>query len=283
MSYIALGIKLAGLLLSGRVVREEDIEKSYTAVSGSYERMYLSVMHRYNDILLKKENPSATEHMRILDLAGGTGYNCRVLKKIYPRARYDLVDASAGMLKKAGAGVHRYKKDMLAYLRQCDTKYDIIVCSWAIIYSAPKKVVKECCRHLKPGGLLKVIVNKRDTLPQIRRLFPRLLSEHVRDIKKVMLKLPTPRSLRAFDAWFGEGFTCLLKAQGRHKFCFASSEEAIRFVTSTGALAGYDRMLDLRSGHMRKRMAQLLEEPVITHSFAYGIYQKKYKEDYADE
>lgn len=276
MSYIQLGMKLVSLCLKKQFVTPKDIANSYTIIGQEYENTYLNEMHKYNDILLKKGNLKRDKEIKILDLAGGTGYNCRVLKRIYPHAQIDLVDNSIGMISKiSDDGIQVCKADMLEYLNECQKKYDIVVCSWAIIYSSPRKVVKGCYRVLKNGGILKIIVNMRSTLPEIRKIYPKLLARNVSAVKKVMFELPTPKSVRQFEAWFKDGFICCMKKTGKHEFHFNTKEEAVNFVTSTGALAGYDVMIDLHNKKMQKEMELLLKEPKITHSFVYGIYRKR--------
>lgn len=276
ISYIKLGIKLVILFLQNKIVTSEDIARSYTKISSKYEDMYLKIMHRYNDLLLKTVNFDMKKEIDILDLGGGTGYNSRFLKRIYPNAKIDLVDNSIGMLEKVNdEGVSVYKGDMLDYLRKCVKEYDLIVCTWAAIYSSPRKIVSECYRVLKKGGLLKVIVNMRNTLPEIRSIFPKLLVENIPGVNKLMFELPTPKSMKCFDSWFGSRFICHKKQRGKQEFVFNTREEAVDFVVSTGALAGYDVMLDLHSREVKEKMAELLKEPKITHSFVYGIYRKR--------
>ena len=74
-----------------------DIGNSYDLVSKTYQQEYLKIMHTYNDILLNHLIKHISKG-RILDLAGGTGYNSNFIQE-YNDYSIDLVDISKQMLK----------------------------------------------------------------------------------------------------------------------------------------------------------------------------------------
>lgn len=285
MNKLWLYAKVVQLFLTRKVVTQEDIGRSYSLVSANYARNFLETMHRYNDemILELRQHLGAGENLNVLDLAAGTGYNSVMIAKAFPGARITLVDISTGMLDEARKNLNEnacfVADDMLHYLEKCDDcVFDMIICGWAIKYQPPLKIIRQCRRVLKQGGCLAVIVNTKDTLPQVRRIYPRLLEQHRAEIHKLMMNLPNPKDLRAFDNWFsGNSFTKVMSKEGFHDFIFKTSEELTAFLTSTGALAGFDVMIDLRDPDIQADMARLLREQGLlkaTHTYVYGIYQK---------
>lgn len=267
-------------------MKASDIGKSYTKVSQNYENVFLSEMHRFNDIMLEKllKNTDKLENPQILDLACGTGYNTKYLMDKYEEPDFYLCDVSDGMLKKAQDKISYksivYSQDnMLDYLRNCKKEtFDIIICSWAIKYENPGEVIAECNRVLKPDGYMACIVNTKFTLPQMRKILPKLFESNVYRIKKVMLELPNPVSRVTFDRWFTRRrFRKMYSQKGQHIFRFKSSKELVKFAISTGALAGYDQMLDLRCQSIILQMIQYVkcyEIQNLTHKFVWGIYGK---------
>ncbi|TWH57328.1 ubiquinone/menaquinone biosynthesis C-methylase UbiE [Desulfitobacterium sp. LBE] len=285
MSKLRLYPKVARLFLGGHIVAGEDIANSYSLVSPGYEQWFLNTMHRYNDEMIgelsKHLDPS--QSLQILDLAAGTGYNAQAMQGLFPASRLTLVDISPGMLKEArqnlGEDVSLITSDMLNYLANCaDNTFDVVICAWAIKYRNPLQVIRHCHRVLKPGGYLAVIVNTKDTLPQVARIYPQLLARHVPKITKLMLPLPNPRDLAAFDGWFRKySFTKIKSQKGFQDFIFPTSRELAEFIVSTGALAGFDVMLDLRDPAVFADLVQLLADHHFTgttHRYVYGIYQK---------
>lgn len=269
-------------------VKNTDIASSYDTVSKGYDTYFLKTMHRHNDevlSLLLKESVG----QQVLDLACGTGYNTQFLIKHGVEAEITLVDLSEGMLSQAKEkAVNNNKQlnfvhqDMLSYLQSCpDGKYDTVICMWAIKYQPPKQVIKECSRVLKEGGRMAVIVNTADTLPEIRALYPKLLVRNVLSIRQIMIDLPNPKNSEVLEGWFTDcGFDVTLAQKSSQRFRFANTAELVEFVTSTGALAGYDRMIDLRSDKIKQQMVHYFDKKQINsteHRFVYGIFEKRKK------
>ena len=285
MSKLRLYAKVARLFLGRNLVTSKDIGQSYDQVSNHYTDTFLSTMHHYNDKMIS-ELSQQLEHagaFKVLDLAAGTGYNSLALRKIYPAADLTLVDISQGMLNEARKHLQGNASfiadDMLNYLENCpDEAFDVIICAWAIKYRPPLQIIRQCRRVLKQDGYLAVIVNKKDTLPQVARIYPQLLENHTEKISKLMLRLPNPKNMAAFDHWFTKNsFSKIVSREGFHDFQFATSRELAEFVVSTGALAGFDVMLDLRQPDVQSDMVRLLQKygfTTATHRYVYGIYRK---------
>lgn len=286
--------KIVSLLLMKKAVNNTDIAASYDKVSKKYEQYFLNIMHSHNDKLLdlliseiKKRQESKGNHkLKILDLACGTGYNSRYLQAKGIDGDYTLVDLSKGMLHiaresgMASSMVTYVNQDMLSYLKsEPHASFDIVICMWAIKYQPPQKVINECERVLKDGGLMVSIVNTADTLPQMRRLYPRLIVQNWRKIKKIMFDLPNPKSKHEFGSWFSKsGFHIIEIRSGRQTFHFQHADKLVEFLTSTGALAGYDNMIDLRDSEIVKQMVSYFNRNKILeteHRYVYGMFEKR--------
>lgn len=285
--------KIAPLLLMGKTVKNTDIAASYDKVSKRYEEYFLDTMHSHNDRVLnlltkeirKKQEKEDNHRLQILDLACGTGYNSRYLQGKGVDGDYTLVDLSKGMLQEARANGMEFSKvtyvnrDMLSFLKSSpNASFDIIICMWAIKYQPPKKIIVECERVLKDGGLMVSIVNTADTLPQMRRLYPKLLINNWRKIRKIMMDLPNPKNKEEFGRWFSKsGFNIKELRSGRQTFHFKNSDKLVEFLTSTGALAGYDHMLDLRDSEIIMQMVSYFKDNNILeteHRYVYGMFKK---------
>ena len=281
MSRLQLYYNVLKYFLTGNTVKASDIANSYNAVSSGYDNEFVKVMHRYNVSMLSMLN--VPPEARILDLACGTGFNSEWLLHNHPDAVIDGTDISEGMLQQAdrklGGRVRLSQASMLDFLGQCKAEtYDVVVCSWAIKYQTPLEVLQECCRVLKKGGQIGVIVNSKATLPEIRKIYKYLLINNSAKTKKLMMELPNPRNKEQLYRWFrASGFTDIKTSGGFHKFRFESSRDAAEWVTSTGALAGFDVMLDLREAGMKEQISQLLDSfdiTSITHDFVIGVAEK---------
>ncbi len=282
-----------------RTVKSKDIANSYDQVANSYEKYFLSIMHRHNDRVLdrfvelhlnlvhSKTKDFLGQDFRILDLACGTGYNTNYLIRKEIHASYTLVDLSSKMLQRARTTIEADSfnkvqfvcEDMLDFLmKQKDETYDVIVCMWALKYHEPHKMVRECKRILKRNGKLIVILNLKGTLKQMRQLYKRLIWKHLFNIRKIMMDLPNPKTSRVFEKWFTrENMKTLYLGQAAQKFRFKRVENLVRFIVSTGAMAGYDQMIPLREPLVQKEMLEYFDNKKVCeleHQFVYGIFEK---------
>lgn len=286
--------KTVSLLLMNKIVENNDIAASYDKVSKNYEKYFLDIMHSHNDRVLdllikeirKRQENEDNHRLQILDLACGTGYNSKYLINKGIDADYTLVDLSKGMLHVARKNIINSTKvtfvnhDMLSFLKGCPKdSFDIIICMWALKYQPPQKVILECERILNKEGLMTVIVNTADTLPQMRRLYPKLIIHNWRTIKKIMFDLPNPKNKQEFARWFTKsGFSINKIRSGRQIFHFQNANKLVKFLTSTGALAGYDDMIDLNNSEIKMQMVSYFNRKKIVkaeHRFVFGVFKKR--------
>ncbi|MGL4345685.1 MAG: class I SAM-dependent methyltransferase [Cellulosilyticaceae bacterium] len=284
MRPFALIKKLGILGLKKELVDAQDIGKAYNLVSENYEQKFLTKMHQYNDQVIEAFVSALSPQASVLvDLACGTGYNSQRLHQLGVDATIDLVDVSEGMLSQARAKqlpkASYIQQDMLGYLRsQGDQSVDGVVCCWAIKYQPPKEVIREVYRVLRPGGVFGVIVNTKQTLPEIRKIYPKLLASNPDCIQKIMRDLPNPKSKKIFVDWFEHaGFETLRAEEGKQVFEFQTTGELGQWVTHTGALAGFDCMIDLRNPKVQGELIRLLEKEKVTsltHDFVWAVLRK---------
>lgn len=279
--------KLCKLLLTKKFTDLEDIANSYTRLSKNYEYIFLKEMHKYNEEMLKEIiiqycDMDLDKELNILDLACGTGFNSRFLNKTLNKAKFTLVDISKGMLNEAKNNCNFkagfFEKDMLSFLKECnDNSFDIVICAWAIKYQEPKNIIKEVSRVLKKDGYFAVIVNLKSTLPEVRKIYPSLLLENYIYVDKIMKELPNPINKGSFERWFiNNKFNKINIKSGNHIFKFNTSEETVNFVTSTGALAGFDSMIDVMDKRIQDKMVHLFNSKnitTITHKYVWGVFK----------
>ena len=201
--------KLCKLLLTNKFTDLDDIANSYNIVSENYEDIFLKEMHKYNEEMLKEiiiqySDMNFDQELNILDLACGTGFNSRFLNENLNKSKFTLVDISKGMLnesiKNCNFKAEFIKKDMLSFLSECDDNtFNIVICSWAIKYQEPKKIIKEVSRVLKKDGYFGVIVNLKNTLPEVRKIYPKLLLDNYIEVDKFMKELPNTLNKYSFQ------------------------------------------------------------------------------------
>lgn len=279
--------KITNLLLAKKYTNLNDIANSYTRVSEIYNESFLQEMHKYNkemlDEVVKKYSKYKTKsNLKVIDLGCGTGFNSNFINSKITNVNFTLVDISDGMLKQAKNNCaidgEFIKSDMLSFLRKSkDNSFDVVICAWAIKYQNPKKIIKEVSRVLKKDGYFAVIVNLKGTLPEVRKIYPELVLNNYKKIHKVMRELPNPISKNTFTRWFvKENFSKEKVKSGSHIFNFSNSNSLVSFVTSTGALAGFDAMVNMQDDEIKEYMIKIFDKRqinTITHKYVWGIFK----------
>jgi ubiquinone/menaquinone biosynthesis C-methylase UbiE len=274
--------RLAVAVARGRRATPRDVADTYSRVADDYDHRFLGAMGRHNTRMLDVMGPRLPPSPRVIDLACGTGFNSAYLAHAVG-GTYLLSDLSEGMLAHAARRMPEaevFQGDMLAHAGSLpDSSFDGAVCAWAIKYSRPSEVASELGRILVPGGLAAVIVNRRDTLPEVRRAFPRLMARHSTSLDRVLFSLPNPRGTAGLTRWFkAGGFSVVDAGDGEEAFDFPTGREAADWVASTGALAGFDVMVDLQDDMVRATLGELLHNGDgnrVTHRFVWGVFRNE--------
>lgn len=279
--------KIINLFLCKKYINLNDIANSYTRVSENYNKSFLKEMHKYNKEMLNKviirySDDKVNLSPNILDLACGTGFNSNFINSRIKNSKFTLVDISEGMLNQAknnySLNAEFIENDMISFLKNSkDNTFDIVICAWAIKYQNPHEIIKEVSRVLKKDGYFAVIVNLKDTLPEVRKIYPKLILKNYTKVNKIMKELPNPIGHKSFRRWFEkENFKKLEIASGSHKFSFKDTKDLVLFITSTGALAGFDAMVDMEDESIKDSMIKLFNEKkinTITHKYVWGIFR----------
>lgn len=249
--------KLGLFLLRGNVVKPESITEDYDRLSRGYDDNFSLFVGRYSRELVGRMGLKTGA--RILDLACGTGtLSLSLAEAAGPDSRITAVDRSSGMLtvarKKAAtigiSNVDFVQSDMEAYLGSVsDCSLDAITCGWAIGYVKPGRLLELARMKLKPGGIVGIIENARDTLEPVRRTALKVVQtypEHFVQAMDLHLRLPKDKEhLR--DLFSAARLTPAQSWSGEASFEFKSGAEVLSWVMSTGASAGFDKVMSRAS------------------------------------
>ena len=92
-----------------------------------------------------------------------------------------------------------------------------------------------------------------------------------------MKEVPNPISKNSFERWFiNNRFNKINTKSGKHIFKFNTSEDAVTFVSSTGALAGFDAMVNIKNNKIKDKMIYLFNSKnikTITHRYVWGVFE----------
>jgi len=121
----------------------------------------------------------ALEPRVVIDLGAGTARASRALAQAYPAARILAIDASGAMLEQAAltaterGAIEPINAD--AQQLPCrDDAADLIFANLLLPWVDPARVLAECARVLRPGGLAIMTTLGPDTLIELRRAWARV-------------------------------------------------------------------------------------------------------------
>lgn len=272
-----LNTRVAALALQGRWLTPAVVAAGYDKVAPTYDIAWHQHLRPATDDLLQRLPDGLTGV--VLDLGSGTGYTARCLAQANPEATVVAVDISPAMLERAQreapANLRCVVSDMLDFVRSQPTaSAKLIVSTWALGYSRPARLVRECSRLLPGGARFAFIVNYADTLAPVFRSFQRCMLA----FPDRMRLAAWPRFPKDWDSLENQlrqsGFAVEWHQEGARKIT-APAGELLPWLRQTGILAGFEGMLDL-SGPV----AALFETDVaegredIYHHFAMAIARK---------
>ena len=273
-----LNARVASLALLGRWLGPKEVAASYNHVASTYEAVWLCHLRRTTGELLQQLPSNLTG--TILDLGSGTGFSAKHLAQANPNSAVVAVDVSKEMLNRsqmqAPANMRCMVSDMLKFVQaQADGSACLIVSTWALGYSHPTRVFRECSRLLPKGGKLAFIVNYADTLSPVFRAFQRC-----------MLQFPDRVRLAACPR-FPKDWSFLQRALFKNQFEVDWHHDGkqkieppegplLPWLQQTGVLAGFDTMLDLSAPVDAFFEAEMVHERNnLFHHFAMAIASRK--------
>jgi ubiquinone/menaquinone biosynthesis C-methylase UbiE len=284
--------KLAAFLSRGNVVASAQISEDYDRLSGLYDDNFSFFVGRHSRDMVARM--SIREGMTVCDLACGTGtISLALAEAVGGRGRVLAFDQSEGMLSVARrkartiglrniefvcldmeSGIGRLKNESL----------DIVTCGWAIGYVPPNKLLKTAAHKIKPGGLVGVIENTRDTLDPVRKTALKVAMNYPEHFVQAMdLHMRLPKDIKHLRRLFrSSGLTPAESWQGESVFNFGSGSEVLTWVLHTGASAGFDRVMSPGSKDIcDEAFVRIIEKDfshngviTVAHKFVAGIARK---------
>jgi ubiquinone/menaquinone biosynthesis C-methylase UbiE len=139
---------------------QEYVKSTFNEVANKYDEIpFFKISARYVVELIQKNKKK--ENLQILDVACGTGNVVLESASCLPKARFDAVDISEGMLAKAEANAkERGLKNINFKLQDVtklnlEKKYDVITCSYALFFlPEAQNVLKILLSLLKKDGIV---------------------------------------------------------------------------------------------------------------------------------
>ncbi|HET9693976.1 MAG TPA: pimeloyl-ACP methyl ester esterase BioH [Steroidobacteraceae bacterium] len=165
---IAPAVKDAFALDVGRV------RHSFSIAARAYDAAAV-LQKRVRDELLGRLDLLTMRPQAVLDLGAGTGHAAAALRRRYPDSRVVALDLAPGMLLEAGRQQTLFKRfDRVAAdaasLPLRDGALDMVLSSLMLQWcNDPDRVLRECRRVLRPGGVLHFATFGPDTLIELRR------------------------------------------------------------------------------------------------------------------
>jgi malonyl-CoA O-methyltransferase len=150
------------------------VRTSFSQAAGTYDRAAV-LQAQVRDELLTRLDVLRMQPGVVVDLGAGTGQASITLKRRYPRARVIAADVAAGMLEQARKRqtlLRRFDRVVAdaAALPLRDASADMIFSSLMLQWcNDPDRVLRECRRVLRPGGVLHLTTLGPDTLVELRR------------------------------------------------------------------------------------------------------------------
>lgn len=226
------------------------VRRSFGRSAGDYDAAAV-LQARVRAELLERLEVVRLQPAAVLDLGAGTGHGALALKRRYRASQVIALDLAEGMLQQAGRRqtlLRRFRRVCAeaAALPLRDASVDLVFSNLMLQWCPdPDRVLRECRRVLKPGGLLTFTTFGPDTLVELRRAWAAAdghthvnrfidmhdlgdallragLAEPVMDVERYTLTYPTVRDLM-LD----------LKAIGAHN----ANAGRPRGLTGKGALA----------------------------------------------
>jgi malonyl-CoA O-methyltransferase len=150
------------------------VRNSFSGAAPAYDAAAV-LQERVRNELLARLDVLTLRPQAVLDLGAGTGHAAASLKRRYGDARVIALDLALGMLVEARRRqtllrrFHRVVADASA-LPLSDGALDMVFSNLMLQWcNDPDRVLRECRRVLRPGGVLHLTTLGPDTLVELRR------------------------------------------------------------------------------------------------------------------
>ncbi|MGL6224917.1 MAG: malonyl-ACP O-methyltransferase BioC [Steroidobacteraceae bacterium] len=150
------------------------VRNSFSQAAATYDQAAV-LQRQVRDELLSRLDVLRMQPDAVLDLGAGTGQGTIALKRRYPGSRVVAMDLAPGMLQQARKRqtlLRRFDRVVAdaAALPVGDATFDMIFSSLMLQWcNDPDRVLRECRRALRPGGVLHFATLGPDTLIELRR------------------------------------------------------------------------------------------------------------------
>ncbi len=150
------------------------VRNSFSQAAATYDQAAV-LQRQVRDELLGRLDVLRMQPAAVLDLGAGTGQGTIALKRRYPGSRVVAMDLAPGMLQQARKRqtlLRRFDRVVAdaAALPVGDATFDMIFSSLMLQWcNDPDRVLRECRRALRPGGVLHFTTLGPDTLVELRR------------------------------------------------------------------------------------------------------------------
>jgi len=247
--------------LRGHRANFEDIAGDYDQASGTYDETWQSFMAPVSLGFLARWEPPPQGS--VLDLGCGTGAVLDHLRRRGFEGRYCGVDISAGMMARLplGPGVELHQGDAHGWIEDVpDQTFDAVSALWSWEYMDRRRMLPHIRRVLRPGGMVVLLANRRNTVPELEGAFLRLMARQPGEIQKVFHRaLGMPRSGASLvREVLQAGFQVCHRVEDERVQAHATAAEAVSWGFQTGVLAGTRCVLELPD--LESRLAEMLED-----------------------
>jgi ubiquinone/menaquinone biosynthesis C-methylase UbiE len=279
ISGVRLNARLAGLVLTNRLLRKDDLARGYDTAANTYDSEWLCILKPVTDQLLKilPQFPPG----EIYDLGCGTGYTTLTLAKRFPGYRISGIDISFGMLTRAAHNcptaffIHA---DSLHFLSgQAAESAGGIIAAWSLGGSPDLPLeIAECRRVLKKKGSFAFIISLADSMAPVLYAFQKCMYRYPGKVTRALLP-QYPKNWNALEKLLNKNsFKTVWMEEDRIDIKPDNPMRPLAWLLKTGVLAGFETVLPLRSD---KAVAEYFEQELLAseiqlqHHFIAAIAQ----------
>ena len=274
-----LNVRLAGLVLTNRMLRKADLARNYDSAANTYDSEWLCILKPVTDQLLAilPQFPPG----EIYDLGCGTGYTTFTLAKRFPGYHINAVDISFGMLTKAShncPSAFLHHADSLQFLSgQAAESAGGIVAAWSLGGSPDLPLeIAECRRVLKNKGTFAFIISLADSMAPVLYAFQKCMYHYPNKVTRALLP-QYPKNWTALERMLEKNsFKTVWMEEGRIDIKPNDPMRPLAWLLKTGILAGFETVLPLRTD---KAVAEYFEQELLAseiplqHHFIAAITQ----------